>query len=93
MQGGGMNQELWLSHADEIHPQVDLQRRIWDEVHWDTETDTADVSVWVEDFVATLTGSVASYPARLAVEQAAQRVPGVRAVVNELRVTADASNR
>jgi osmotically-inducible protein OsmY len=83
---GGMNEELWLSHADDVRPQVDLQRRIWEELHGESEADTSDVSVWVEDFVARLSGSVSSYSARSAVEQAAERVRGVRAVVNELRV-------
>ena len=83
---GGMNEELWLSHADEVRPQVDLQRRIWDELRWQTEIDTADVNVWVDDFVATLTGSVASDPARTAVERAVWGVRGVRGVVSELRV-------
>lgn len=88
---GGMNEQLWLSHGDEMRPQVDLQRRIWEELHRDLEADTSDVSVWVEDFVARLGGSVSSYPARIAVEHAAERVRGVGAVVNELRVVLSAA--
>ena len=83
---GGMNNELWLSHADDVRPQVDLQRRVWEELRWEVETDTADVNVQVEDAVATLSGSVPSYPARVAVQHAAERVRGIRAVANELRV-------
>ena len=83
---GGMNEEMRLSHADEIRPQLELQERIWDELRWEADTDTADVSVWVDDFVATLSGSVSAYPARVAMELAAERVPGLRRVVNELRV-------
>ena len=83
---GGMNEELYLSHAEETRPQIDLQERIWDELHARAEIDTAEVRVWVEDFVATLRGSVTSLPARTAVERTIQRVRGVRRVVNELRV-------
>ena len=83
---GGMNEELWLSHLEETRPQLDLQDRIWDELHAAAEIDTAEVSVWVEDFIATLSGSVTSYPARTAVERTAEHVRGVRYVINELRV-------
>jgi len=83
---GGMSEELWLSHVDELRPQLDLQERIWDELHSEMEYDTADVLVWVDEFVATLSGSVTSYPARIAMERLVQRVPGVRAIVNNLSV-------
>ena len=83
---GGMNEELWLSHIEETRPQLELQKRVWDELRRDLETDSADVFVWVEDFVATLSGSVRSYRARGAVERAVVRVHGVRRVINELRV-------
>ena len=83
---GGMSEELWLSHEDELRPQLELQVRIWDALRSETEYDTADVLVWVDEFVATLSGSVTSYPARIAVERIVERVPGVRATVNELSV-------
>ena len=89
----GMSEELWLSHADEVRPQADLQQRIWDELRRETETDTADVTVWVEDFVATLRGSVTSYAARSAMQRAAERTRGVRGVVNELRVVVPVPER
>jgi osmotically-inducible protein OsmY len=82
----GMTEELWLSHAEEVQPQLDVQERIWDELQREPEADTADVSVWVEDFVATLRGSVASESVRMMVARTVQQVPGVREVVNELRV-------
>lgn len=83
---GGTNEELWLSHVEETRPQIDLQERIWDELHATADIDTDDVTVWVEDFVATLNGSVRSPSARLAVQQTAEHVAGVRRVINELRV-------
>ena len=83
---GGMTEELWLSHADETRPQAELQQRIWDELHATLNAETSDVFVWVEDYVATLTGSVDSDPVRILVARLAGHVPGVRAVVNELHV-------
>lgn len=88
---GGMTEELWLSHADENRPQVELQRRIWDELHATMNPETGDVCVWVEDYVATLTGSVDSDPVRILVGRVTGHVPGVRAVVNELHVVMESS--
>ena len=88
---GGMNTELWLSHADDVRPQVDLQRMIWDELHWEPDTDNRGIDVEVADFVVTLRGTAPSYPARMAAERAAERVPGIRAVINEIAVTPPAS--
>jgi len=83
---GGMSSELWLSHADDVRPQVELQERIWDELHHEFAIETADVNVWVEDFVVTLSGSVPSYHARFDIEQAVERIAGVHALSNGLRV-------
>jgi hyperosmotically inducible protein len=90
---GGMNNELWLSRADEVGPQVDLQTRIWEELRHEQESETADVHVRVENFEVTLGGSVPSYRTRLAVQQAAERISGIRAVSNELAVLIPAADR
>jgi osmotically-inducible protein OsmY len=87
-----MYTELWLSHAEETQPQRDLQDRVWAELRREAEADIADVSVGVEDFVATLSGAVPSYCARLAVELAAERVPGIRAVINEVVIALPAAD-
>jgi len=83
---GGMNVQMWLSHSEEVQPQLHLQEMIWDELRWEAESVIQDVAVQVEDFVATLTGSVPSYPAKLRVQRAAERVPGLVAVINEIAV-------
>jgi osmotically-inducible protein OsmY len=90
---GGMNNELWLSHGSENEPQVHLQERIWDELRWESPTDTADLYVWVEDFVATLTGTVPSHEARIAMQQATERVRGLHGVLNQLQVVLPAADR
>ncbi len=88
---GGMNRELWLSHAEELRPQMELQDRIWSELRKEAAADIADVSVIVEDFVATLSGTVPSVDASLAVTRAAERVPGIRAVINEVAIALPAA--
>jgi osmotically-inducible protein OsmY len=75
---------LWLSHGEELRPQRELQERIWIELRWEPQYITADITVQVEDFIATVSGTVPSYCALLAVEQAAERVRGLRSVVNEV---------
>jgi osmotically-inducible protein OsmY len=83
---GGMNAELWLSRADDTRPQVDLQRKIWDELRWQPERDTRNVQVSVDAFVATLGGTVPSYRTKIAIQQATERVAGVRTVINDVIV-------
>jgi osmotically-inducible protein OsmY len=85
---GGMSVQMWLSHADEVQVQVELQRMIWDELRCEPEADVENVNVEVEDFVARLTGSVRSYPVKLRVQRAAERVPKIMDVINEVTVRA-----
>jgi osmotically-inducible protein OsmY len=63
-----------------------LQLDIMDEVEFDPAVDAAGIGVAVSDGVATLTGRVPTYAARMSAERAAKRVEGVRAVANELVV-------
>ncbi|HTI04423.1 MAG TPA: BON domain-containing protein [Gemmatimonadales bacterium] len=84
---GGMNRELWLSHAEEMRAQLDLQEGIWAELRREPGVDVVEVNVYVDDFIATLRGTVPSDRAKIAVERAAERVPHIRAVISELTVT------
>jgi osmotically-inducible protein OsmY len=63
-----------------------LHRRVLEELKWDTRVDETDVGVEVDDGVVTLSGHVDSYAKRVAAEQAAHRVLGVRDVANDLQV-------
>jgi osmotically-inducible protein OsmY len=63
-----------------------IQQDILDEFAWDPEVEASDVGVEVDDGVVTLTGTVDSYAVKMAAEEAAQRVDGVRAVANDLSV-------
>ena len=56
------------------------------QLSWDPDFDASMIGVAVKDGIATLTGYVETYAAKLAAERSARRVYGVRAVVNELEV-------
>jgi len=64
----------------------ELHEQVIQELKWDTRIDEADVGVSVHEGVVTLSGSVRSYSERLAAQEAAHRVTGVRDVANEIQV-------
>ena len=63
-----------------------LRDSVMRQLAWDPEFDASMVGVSARDGVATLTGYVDTYVAKLAAERAARRVYGVKAVANELDV-------
>jgi osmotically-inducible protein OsmY len=63
-----------------------IQQSVLDEFLWDPEVQAPDVGVEVDQGVVTLTGTVSSYSVKMAAEDAAHRVEGVRAVANDLDV-------
>jgi osmotically-inducible protein OsmY len=63
-----------------------IHKGVLAELSWDTRVDETDVGVEVDDGVVTLTGHVESYAKRVAAEDAAHRVPGVRDVANDIVV-------
>jgi osmotically-inducible protein OsmY len=72
--------------ATMIRSDNDIQTDVLDEFFWDPAVDAPDIGVQVHDGVVTLTGAVETYAVKLAAEDAAQRVDGVRAVANDLTV-------
>jgi osmotically-inducible protein OsmY len=64
----------------------DIQRDVLDELKWDMRVRPNEVGVAVNDGIVTLTGWVDSYLKKLAAENAAHRVPGVKAIVNDIEV-------
>ncbi len=56
------------------------------QLDWEPEVDASHVGVSVEEGIVALTGYVDSYAAKLAVEKAAKRVYGVKAVANDVQV-------
>jgi len=63
-----------------------LRNDIQAELNWAPDVKTSDIGVIVKDGVVTLTGHLASYAEKYAVERAAQRVHGVKALAVELTV-------
>jgi osmotically-inducible protein OsmY len=64
----------------------DIQRDVQDELEWDPDIDSKNISVKVSDGVVTLTGFVPSYTDKYAAERIVKRIVGVKAVANDLEV-------
>jgi hypothetical protein len=64
----------------QVHEQVISQLR------WDARVDETEVGVEVDDGIVTLTGVVPSYAKKIAAQEAAHRVVGVRDVANDIEV-------
>ncbi len=78
--------QIWLSETEAANTQRELERAVWEQLTWEPCLDPQGILLDVTDYVATLRGTVRSYPERLAFERAARRVPGIQAVVNETTV-------
>lgn len=63
-----------------------IQKDVIDEVRWDPRIQTREIGIASKDGVVTISGAVASYAEKWAVERAAERVAGVKAVASELDV-------
>ena len=64
----------------------DIQADVLDELKWDMRVRPNEIGVVVKDGVVTLTGWVDSYLKKIAAEEAAHRVRGVKAVANDIEV-------
>ncbi len=83
---GGMSIEMYLAERDESGAPAELQRRVWEELNCVPGLDGSDLSVDVRERVATLEGSVNSYPQKVAAESAAKRARGLQAVRSNIIV-------
>lgn len=63
-----------------------LRQDVVAELRWDPSIRDEEIAVTVKDGVATLGGTVDSYPQKRAAERAAERVSGVRAVAEGIKV-------
>jgi osmotically-inducible protein OsmY len=72
--------------AVSLHTDEEIQQNVLSELRWDTRVQPNEIGVAVKDGIVTLTGWVDSYLKKLAAEDAAHRVRGVKAVVNDLEV-------
>jgi osmotically-inducible protein OsmY len=64
----------------------DIQEDVLDELGWDARVQPNEIGVAVKDGIVTLSGRVDTYTKKWAAEEAAHRVKGVKAVVNEVEV-------
>ena len=64
----------------------EIQRDVLEELKWDSRVRPNEIGVAVKDGIVTLTGWVDSYLKKIAAEEAAHRVPGVKAVANDIEV-------
>jgi osmotically-inducible protein OsmY len=63
-----------------------LQKDVMDEIRWEPSTTAAQIGVTAAGGVVTLTGVVATYAEKWAVERAAQRVEGVKGLAAEITI-------
>ena len=63
-----------------------IRQNVIDELDFDPSIDAAHIGVAVEKGIVTLTGHVANYAERVTAEKAAQKVRGVRGVVEKITV-------
>lgn len=72
--------------AVRLHADEEIQQDVLAEFQWDARIRPTDIGVAVKDGIVTLTGWVDSYMKKVAAADAAHRVYGVKAVVNDLEV-------
>ncbi len=70
-----------------------LQHDLFEEMRWDPQVQDAEIGVAVKEGVITLTGSVNSYAQKLAVVRLTERVGGVLAVADDLKVRPPGATR
>src|SRR6267378_1374174 len=75
-----------MATAAVIRGDDQLQLDVLDELKWDARVQPNEIGVAVKDGIVTLTGWVDSFTKKWAAEEAALRVPGVKAVANDIEV-------
>jgi len=65
----------------------EIQQDVRDELKWDARTTASEIGVTVKDGIVSLNGTTGHYIQKVAAEEATQRVAGVRAVTNEIKVS------
>ncbi|HXN41150.1 MAG TPA: BON domain-containing protein [Myxococcaceae bacterium] len=75
-----------MAIASGIRSDEQIQKDVLAELKWDARVQPNEIGVAVKEGIVTLTGWVDSYIKRWAAEESAQRVRGVKAVVNEIEV-------
>jgi osmotically-inducible protein OsmY len=71
---------------------LELQQDVLAELKWEPSVNANRIGVTVHEGIVTLTGTVPSFAEKLAAEKAAERVAGVQAIANDLKVEILAEN-
>ena len=69
-----------------LAPEIRIRKAVMRQLEQDPQVDATDIAVLAKSGSVTLTGYMNSYAGKLAAEQAATRVRGVRVVANEIEV-------
>jgi osmotically-inducible protein OsmY len=69
-----------------IKTDAQLQHDVIDELRWDPRVGSAEIGVAAKNGVVTLSGQVDSYAKKYAAVRAAERVAGVRAIAEDIKV-------
>jgi len=78
--------ERLMAKVVPVRTDEEIQREVLDELKQDARVQPNEIGVVVKDGVVTLTGWVESYLKKVAAEEAAKRVRGVKAVANDIEV-------
>jgi len=70
-----------------------LQHDVLAELEWEPSIEASQIGVTAKDGVVAITGSVASYAAKIRAERVAKRVYGVKAVANDIGVKIPGSSQ
>ena len=69
-----------------MKPDTQMQQDVLTELNWDPLVNASNIGVEVKDSIVTLAGHVSSRAEKRGAERAAQRVPGIKALVVEMDV-------
>jgi osmotically-inducible protein OsmY len=80
------------SKEDVMRTDMEIQKDVVAELHWEPSLRDDDIAVGVRDGVVTLAGFVDSYADKWTAERVASKVKGVKAIANDLEVKLPSSS-
>ena len=83
---------MFINERTFMKTDIQLKNDILAELNWDPAVKATDIGVIVNDGVVTLTGHLSNYAEKHAVERAAQRVKGVKALAIDMTVRLESSH-
>lgn len=65
---------------------VQIQKDVMEELKWEPFLKASEIGVAVKNGIVTLSGQVDSYPKKLAAENAAKKIAGVKAIAEDIQI-------